>query len=92
MECVLRDGSVSSFRILDVFHVSRLGYPFISWSELKTKLCTEFGEGEYIAINKETKVIFEAVFDGNLCKIPEISHLAHNVYNFCHQALGLLAP
>jgi hypothetical protein len=31
--------------------------------------------------------MFEAVFDGNLFKIPEISHLAHITYDFWHQAL-----
>jgi len=34
----------------------------------------------------------EAVFDGNLCKIPEISHSAHITYDFWHQALEHLAP
>jgi len=36
--------------------------------------------------------MFEAVFDGNLFKIPEISQSAHITYNFWHQALGHLAP
>jgi len=36
--------------------------------------------------------MFEAVFDGNLFKIPEISHSAHITYDFWHQALGHLAP
>jgi hypothetical protein len=42
--------------------------------------------------NKGTKVLFETVFDGNLYKIPEISHSAHITYDFWHQALTHLAP
>jgi len=30
MECVLRDGSVSSFRVCDVLYVPKLGHPLIS--------------------------------------------------------------
>jgi hypothetical protein len=92
MECVFRDGLVSSFCVCDVLHVPKLGHPRISWRKLRTTGYTEFGEGDLISINKETKVIFEAVFDGNLCKIPEISHSAHITYNFWHQALGYLVP
>jgi len=36
--------------------------------------------------------MFEAVFDGNLFKIPEVSHSAHITCNFWHQALGHFAP
>jgi hypothetical protein len=92
MECVLRDGSVSSFRVCDVLHIPKLGHPLISWRKLRTKGYTELGEGDFISINKGTKVIFEAVFDGNLFKIPEISHSAHITYDFWHQALAHLAP
>jgi len=49
---------------------------------LCTKGYTEYGEGDYISINWETKVMFEAVFDGNLFKILEISQLAHSTYDF----------
>jgi len=80
MECVLRDGTVSSFRVCDVLHVPKLGHPPISWRKLRTKGYTEFGEGDFIPINKGTKVMFEAVFDGNLFKIPEISQSAHITY------------
>ena len=59
---------------------------------MREKGYTEFGEGDYISINKGTKVVSEAVFDGNLFKIPEISHSAQITYDFWHQALGHLAP
>jgi len=36
--------------------------------------------------------MFEAVFDGNLCKISEISHSVHITYDFYQQALGHLEP
>jgi len=92
MDCVLRYGSVSSFCVRGVLHVPDLAHPLISWRKLREKGYTEFGEGDYILINKGTKVVFEAVFDGNLFKIPEISHPAHITYDFWHQALGHLAP
>jgi len=92
MECVLRDGSVSSFRVCDVLHVSKSGQPLISWRKLRTKGYSEFGEGDYISINEGKKVMFEAVFDGNLFKIPDILHSALMTYNFWNQALGQLAP
>jgi len=92
MDCVLRDGSVSSFCVRGVLHVPDLAYPLISWRKLREKEYTEFGKGDYISINKGTKVVFEAVFDGNLFKIPEISHSAHITYDFWHQALRHLAP
>jgi hypothetical protein len=63
----------------------------ISWRNSRTKGYTEFGEGDFISINKGTKVMFEAVFDGNLFKIPEISHSANFTYEFWHQAPGYLA-
>jgi len=92
MDCVLRDGSVSSFCVRGILHVPDLAHPLISWRKLREKGYTEFGEGDYISINKGTKVVFEAVFDGNLFKIPEISHSAHITYDFWHQALEHLAP
>jgi len=82
MQCVLRDGSVSSFSVCDVLHVPKLGHPLISWRRLRTTGYTEFGEGDFISVNKGSTVMFEAVFDGNLFKIPEISHSAHITYNF----------
>jgi len=36
--------------------------------------------------------MFDAVFDRNLFKIPDISHLAHITCNYWHQALDHLAP
>jgi len=92
VDCVLRDGSVSPFCVWGVLHVPGLAHPLISWRKLREKGYTEFGEGDYISINKGTKVVFEAVFDGNLFKIPETLHLAHITYDFWHQALGHLAP
>jgi transposase InsO family protein len=91
MECVLRDGLVSSFRVCDVLHIPKLGYPPISWRKLRSKGYSEFGVGDFISVNKGKKFMFEAVFDGNLFKISEISHPAHITYNFWHQAFGHLA-
>jgi len=84
MECVIRSGEVSSFRICNILHVSKLRHPLISWRKLRTKGYTEFGQGDVFSINKGTKVTCEAVFDRNLFKIPEISHSAHITYNFWH--------
>ena len=71
-------------------HVPDFAYHLISWRKLREKVYTEFGEGDYISINKGTKVVFEAVFDRNLFEIPEISHSAHITYDFWHRALGHL--
>jgi len=92
LDCVLRDGSVSSFRVLNVFHLPTLAHPLISWWKLREKGYTELDEGDYISINKGTKVVFEAVCDRNLYKIPEISHSARITYDVCQQAFGHLAP
>ena len=73
-------------------HVADLAHPLISRRKLREKGYTEFGEGDYISINKGTRVVFEAVFDGNLFKIPDISHSAHITYDFWHQALRNIAP
>jgi len=92
MDCVLRDGSVSSFCVRGVLHIPHLAHPLISWRKLRENGYTEFGEGDYISIDKGTKVVIEAVFDGNLFKIPETSHSAHITYDFWHQALRHLRP
>jgi len=92
MDCVLRDVSVSSFCVRGVLHVSDLAHPLISWRKLRENEYTEFGEGDYISINKGTKVMFEAVFEGNLFKIPEIWHSAHITYDLWHDAPRHLAP
>jgi len=34
IECVLRNGSVSSFCVCDVLHVPKLGHPLISWRKV----------------------------------------------------------
>ena len=92
MDCVLRDGSVFSFCIRGVLQFPGLAHLLISWRKLREKGYTEFGEGDYISINKGTKVVFEAVFDRNLFKIAEISQSAHNTDDFWDQALRHLAP
>jgi len=82
IDCVLRDGSVSSFSVRGVLHVPGLAHPFISWRKFWETGYTEFGERDYISIIKGTEVVFEAVFDGNLFKIPETLHSAHITYDF----------
>jgi len=91
MDCVLRDGS-RSFCVRGVLHVPDLPHPLISSRKLREKEYAEFGEWDYISINKGTKVVFEAVFEGYWFKIPEVSHLAHITYDFWHQALRHLPP
>jgi len=92
MECVPRDGSVSSFRICAVLLVSKVGHPLISWRKLRTKGYSEFGKGDLISVNKGTKVMFEAVFDRNLFKLPANARSAHITYDFGPQAPGHHAP
>jgi len=92
MGCVLRNGSVITLRVLNVLHVPDLAHPLISWTKLWEQGYWEFGEGDYNSINKGTKVVFEAVFDGNLFKLPEISHSVDISFDFWRQALEHLAP
>jgi len=92
MDSVLYDGSISSCCVLNVLNVADLSHPLISWRKLREKGYLVFGEGDYIAINKGTKIFFEAVFERNLFKFHEISHSAHITYDFWHEALGHPAP
>jgi len=92
MDCVLRDGKVSSFCVRGVLHVPDLAHPLISWRKLRETGYVEIGEGDYISVKNEEKVMFEAVFDGNLLAIPKVTNSAHITYDFWHQALGHLAP
>jgi len=55
MDCVLRDGSVSSFRVFDVSHVPMLGHPLISRRKSRTNGYPEFGEGDYILNQQKNK-------------------------------------
>jgi len=48
--------------------------------------------GTIFQLKKGTKVAFEAFFDQNLFKIPEISHSAKITYDFWYKALRHLAP
>jgi len=59
MDCVPRDGSVSSFCVRGILHVPDLAHPLIPWRKLWEKGYTEFGEGDYISINKGTKVFLK---------------------------------
>jgi len=58
---------------------------------LLEKAYTEFVEGDYISINKQTKVVFKAVYEGNWFKISDVSHSANFVQNFCRLPLGQAA-
>jgi len=59
MESVLTDGLVSSFHVCDVLDIPKLGHALICWRKSRTKEYTAFGEGDFISINKGTKVVFK---------------------------------
>jgi hypothetical protein len=92
MECILRDELVSSFHVCNVLHIPKLEHAVTLWRKLQTKGYSEFGEEYFISINKGTKVMFEAVFDGNLFNIPQILQSALITYDLWNQTLGHLAP
>ncbi len=91
MDTVLRDGTVSSFRVF-VLYVPDLPHPLISWRKLAATGYSMFATGEYIRVFKGNKTFIEAVYDGTLFKIPEVNDSAFLTYDFWHKALGHLAP
>jgi hypothetical protein len=93
MDCVLKDGSVSSFRIHDVLFVPQLDRPLVSWRVLAKKGYRMMGSGDEIVIVKDGKTWFEAIFDGGTVPhIPEVRDSAYMTFEFWHEALGHLAP
>ena len=92
MDCVLKDGSVSSFQIYNVLYVPDLVRPLFSWRKIKDRKGFKLiAEGDLFTVFKFEKVVFEATFDGMLFKIPETSDSAFNTFDFWHQALGHLS-
>src|SRR5690606_19739686 len=94
IENVLRDGSVSTFRLLDVLYVPGLDRPLFSWSSIKNKGYVMGAQGNYITVSKDGKTVVEAVTCGRskLFTIPEVKNSAHLSFEYWHQALGHLAP
>ena len=71
MDCVLKDGSVSSFRVRDVLFVPELERPLLSWKKIQGLGYMMIGEGDTISIVKNGKTTLQAVSDGSLFKVPE---------------------
>jgi hypothetical protein len=86
MDCALKDGSISAFRIHDVLFVPSLGKALISWRKLRNQY-KKIGEGHYITDMRRDIIMFEAKFDGQLFKVPEVKQSAYATYEFWHQAL-----
>jgi len=92
MDCVLKDGSVSSFRVRDVLFVPELERPLLSWKKIQGLGYMMIGEGDTISIVKNGKTTLQAVSDGSLFKVPEKTDTALLTYDYWHQALGHLGP
>lgn len=92
MDCVLSDGTISSFKVSNVLFVPELERPLLSWRKIMEKGYSMVGKGDFISIVKENKVLFEASFDGSLFKVSEINDTALLTFDFWHSALGHLAP
>src|SRR5690606_18530809 len=97
LDCVLKDGTVSSFRIQDVLYVPLLDRPLFSWKAVdrlnKGYRFKSFENGIRV-LNSSGKTILEATTNGsNLYTIPEVTiHQAHLTYGYWHNALGHLNP
>jgi len=53
MDCVLRDGSVSSFCVRGVLHVPDLAHPLISWRKLCEKDIQSLKRGSIFQLIRE---------------------------------------
>lgn len=91
IEWVLKDRSVTFLHVHNVLHLPILGYPQSHWRKGWTKGHSVFRKGNYISLNKEPKVIFEVVDDGNLNKICKILQSTQITYNIWQQAIKQLA-
>ena len=93
LDCILRDGTVSSFRLHDVLYVPDVERALFSWGKIRNKPGFSMSaKGDIISIFKGNKVMFEAHFDGAIYKIPEYNETAFLTYEFWHEALGHMAP
>ena len=92
MDCLLKDGSVSSFRLHDVLYVPQLAKPLFSWKAVKSKGYQMEGSGDVIRVVKNNKTWLEAIFDGSLPRIQEVTDVACLSYDFWHEALCHSAP
>lgn len=90
--CQLRDGTISSFRLLDVLYVPQIERPLFSWRKIMSKGYHLQGENDILRISKENKTWIGAVFNGNLPQIHEITDMACLTYDFWYEALGHSAP
>lgn len=91
-DCRASDGSVSSFRLVDVLYVPQLQRPLFSWKKERSKGCTLIDDGNIMKILKNGKTILEAKFDGPLPRIIEVEDIACSTYEFWHEALCHSAP
>lgn len=92
MDCLLGDGTVSSFRIHDVLYVPDVCRPLFSFRKAMEKGYRLEGENKLLRLLKENKVILEAIFDGTLPRIREVEDFACASFEFWHKALGHAAP
>src|SRR5690606_7157639 len=92
MDCILKDGTVSTFRLRNVLYVPQLDRPLFSW-----KAVDRLNKGyKFISIKNGIRVLTAAgetmieafLDDSGLYTIPEVIEQAHLSYSYWHQALG----
>lgn len=92
VNCVLRDGSASSFLIRDVLYVPVIDRALFSYRQIMFKGYWLEGERDILRLVKNNEVWLEATYDGALPHINEVDNFAHCTYEFWHEALGHSAP
>ena len=96
LECLLGDGTVSSFRMHNVLLVPDISRPLFSWKAI-SRLNKGFGFNSTSSgirlHNAAGKTLLEASLDDSgLYTIPVVTEQAHLTYDFWHEALGHLNP
>ena len=94
LDCVLSDGTVSSFRLRDVLYVPKVERPLLSWPKISGSH-KMIAKGDLIKVFKDDKCVLEAAYDDknlSLARINEVTEHSFLTFEFWHEALGHLAP
>lgn len=93
LDCVLKNGTVFSFRLHDVLYVPEIDRPLLSWGKLAQLGCEMTAKGRHLEIRKNGRIVMEGTYDGSIYRINEVHHEhAYSSFAFFHEALGHMAP
>lgn len=92
VNCLLSNGSVSTCRLTDVLYVPQIGRSLVSYRQIMHKGYSLQGDKNILRLVKDGRTWLEAIFDGTLPRIKEVSHSAFLTFEQWHHALGHAAP